>query len=212
MVIVIILLMLSTFVITSSWHVLTLFTKNGELQTLHSEAQNLLDGQYTSFKNVLVNTNTDGGGYSTNGLGRQDENGDDDDFHGDIYDVDGYTDNDGTAFAYRFGFTLPNSRQNILFIDRKYTDITGWSSNSLSAFSIFSSANAECIVEIYDGNIYRESGAFVLKKRSKETLQSSENLVPLDSSNISPNDLIVVFIENLSSETLSYSIGGRDLQ
>lgn len=60
MVIVIILLMLSTFVITSSWHVLTLFTKNSELQTLGSEAKNLLEAQRTSFRNVLVNTNTDG--------------------------------------------------------------------------------------------------------------------------------------------------------
>lgn len=122
--IVITLLTLSMFVISSAWYVLGIFTKNGEFSTLNSEAQSLLENERDFFRNELLNTNTDGGGYTTNGAAKEDENHDDDDFYGGQYDTDGEPDNDGTAFMYKFGFVMPNKKENIFFLNKKYTDIT----------------------------------------------------------------------------------------
>lgn len=195
------------FVISSAWYILDIFTKNGEFSTLHSEAENILKNERIFFQNELVNTNTDGGGYTTNGEAKEDENHDDDDFHGELYDTDGIPDNDGTAFMYKFGFVLPDREDNILFLNKKYTDITGFTASSLSGFNIFLDQNAECTIEIYDGNIYGATGNFVLKTKKSQSLQPSANFVPISSSGIFPNDIIMIFISNHTHDIISYSLG-----
>ena len=200
------------FVISSAWYILGIFTKNGEFSTLNSEAQSLLENERDFFRNELLNTNTDGGGYTTNGAAKEDENHDDDDFYGEQYDTDGEPDNDGTAFMYKFGFVLPNKKENIFFLNKKYTDITGFMASSLSWFNIFSDHNADCTMEIYDGNIYEETRNFKLKTKKTQILQSSVNFISISSSDILPNDIILIFITNDTNDLISYSIGWVDLQ
>lgn len=191
---------------------LDIFLKNGELNALDSEAQNLLENQRTFFQNILVNTNTDGGGYSTNGVSREDENHDDDDFHGEIFDTDGIPDNDGTAFMFKFGFIPADKEENVLFINKKYTDVTWFTANSLSGLNVTLDQNADCTIEVYDGSIYKESGEFVLKSKKIFPLQSSKNFVPIASAEVNPDDIILVFLSNHTHDMISYSIGWVDLQ
>jgi hypothetical protein len=140
--------------------------KADEIRNVESEGDFAIEKQFRLARNALVKTNSDGGGYQTDGASRLDTNNDNDDFDGLSLSTSQTLDNDADAFKYRYGVLSSKTSENALFVDANHRKIAKAEALVFSGFVALSESQVEYELDTFDGDTYARDGRLVLKDQA----------------------------------------------
>lgn len=105
---------------------------------------------------------------------------------------------------------MSNQTENIFFLDQKYKELADLNFILLRSLRLSSDQNARYRLEVYDGNVFDTDKTYTVKYRTEGAVISGLTTISLTGYTLNSNDMVALFLNNTSSDTLDYRLSGLD--